>query len=224
MKKTDVQSDYWAKPNPILEHMENEFMKRGYLLPDGCKNLADVLTPKKQPEPPANPGSPAQSGSETINFSSWSEKGETIVPVSLANIKAVSEAKLAKLLGSPSYQDFLALIKQSQTQAKPSSSAPSSSQVISFSPWSEEAQLAEMPPVNGEIIIPAKTSAVDLASLVGRNLVEIIGDLYQLGVINFQNVPFIKLITEVLKEPLDFEVISKIARRYGYIAKKSDTE
>ena len=26
--------------------MENEFMKRGYLLPDGCKDLIDVLKPK----------------------------------------------------------------------------------------------------------------------------------------------------------------------------------
>jgi hypothetical protein len=28
--------------------MENEFMKRGYLLPDGCKDLMDVLKPKEQ--------------------------------------------------------------------------------------------------------------------------------------------------------------------------------
>lgn len=27
------------------EGMENEFMKRGYLLPDGCKDLIDVLRP-----------------------------------------------------------------------------------------------------------------------------------------------------------------------------------
>jgi hypothetical protein len=27
--------------------MENEFMKRGYLLPDGCKDLMDVLKPKE---------------------------------------------------------------------------------------------------------------------------------------------------------------------------------
>jgi len=25
------------------DEMENEFMKRGYLLPNGCKNLIDVL-------------------------------------------------------------------------------------------------------------------------------------------------------------------------------------
>jgi hypothetical protein len=29
------------------EHNENEFMKRGYLLPDGCKDLADALKAKR---------------------------------------------------------------------------------------------------------------------------------------------------------------------------------
>jgi hypothetical protein len=205
----------------MSKNMENEFMKRGYLLPEGCKDMVDVLTPKKQPEPPVNPGSSAQSGSETINFSSWSEKGETIVPVSLASIKTASETKLAEILGSPSYQDFLDLIKKSHSTANPGSPAPSNIQVISFSPWSDEIPLAEMPPVNGEIIIPAKTSAVDLASLLERNLVEIIADLHQLGVIPSQGFPLIKSITEALKEPLDFETISKIARRYGLIAKRA---
>ena len=29
------------------EGMENEFMKRGYLLPEGCKDLIDVLRPAR---------------------------------------------------------------------------------------------------------------------------------------------------------------------------------
>lgn len=33
--------------------MENEYMKRGYLLPPGCKDLADVLKHKQQPVPGA---------------------------------------------------------------------------------------------------------------------------------------------------------------------------
>ncbi len=193
-------------------------MKRGYLLPEGCKNMMDVLTPKKQSKPPICPGSSGQSSSETINFSSWSEKGETVIPLSLANIKAASEVKLANLLGSQSYQNFLDLIKQSQPPADPSSPVQVS-QIISFSSWP-----AEMPPVNGEVIIPAKTSAIDLASLLGQSLTEIIADLCQLGVITFPGISLIKLITEALKEPLDFEIISKIARRYGFIAKKSDEQ
>lgn len=31
--------------------MENEYMKRGYLLPPGCKDLADVLKHKQNPVP-----------------------------------------------------------------------------------------------------------------------------------------------------------------------------
>jgi hypothetical protein len=33
--------------------MEHDFMKRGYLLPEGCKNLIDVL--EKSKEPPEHP-------------------------------------------------------------------------------------------------------------------------------------------------------------------------
>jgi hypothetical protein len=32
--------------------MENEYMQRGYLLPEGCKDLTDVLKPKFQAGPP----------------------------------------------------------------------------------------------------------------------------------------------------------------------------
>jgi hypothetical protein len=35
----------------MAEEMENEFMKRGYLLPKGCKDLGDVLMSKAQPAP-----------------------------------------------------------------------------------------------------------------------------------------------------------------------------
>jgi len=36
-----------------MESMENEYMKRGYLLPPGCKDLADVLKHKQKPLPGA---------------------------------------------------------------------------------------------------------------------------------------------------------------------------
>jgi translation initiation factor IF-2 len=35
--------------------VENEFMKRGYLLPQGCKDLIDVLNLKLQPKPELPP-------------------------------------------------------------------------------------------------------------------------------------------------------------------------
>lgn len=35
----------------MAEEMENEFMKRGYLLPKGCKDLIDVLNTNVQPGP-----------------------------------------------------------------------------------------------------------------------------------------------------------------------------
>jgi hypothetical protein len=33
----------------MSDEMENEFMKRGYLLPKGCKDLSDVLKSKVEP-------------------------------------------------------------------------------------------------------------------------------------------------------------------------------
>src|ERR1051325_499090 len=33
--------------------MENEYMKRGYLLPEGCKDLTDVVKAKQKPVPTA---------------------------------------------------------------------------------------------------------------------------------------------------------------------------
>jgi hypothetical protein len=35
--------------------MENEYMKRGYLLPGGCKDLIDAFKPKVQDRPPPKP-------------------------------------------------------------------------------------------------------------------------------------------------------------------------
>jgi hypothetical protein len=118
--------------------MENEFMKRGYLLPEGCKDLMDVLKLKQ----------PSQSSLLFPEFS-WLDK---------------------------------------------------------------------TPPVKGEIIVPAPTTILKLATLLGCSPFEIINDLFILGVLIY---PSNKLINELLKKALDFETASKIARKYGFIAKKA---
>ncbi len=70
-------------------------------------------------------------------------------------------------------------------------------------------QPAPLPPVKGEIIIPAPTSVSQLAALLGQKPFRIIADLMQLGV--FANV----------HQLLGFETVSRIARQYGFIAKKA---
>lgn len=63
-----------------------------------------------------------------------------------------------------------------------------------------------LPPVTGEIVIPPHTTVKKLAVLLGRKPFEIIGDLMQIGL--FATADFL----------LDFDTISRIARKYGLTA------
>jgi hypothetical protein len=57
------------------EHHENEFMKRGYLLPDGCKDLADAMKLKGQQHPLMNPLPPETliKWNKALALKSWKE-------------------------------------------------------------------------------------------------------------------------------------------------------
>ena len=107
--------------------MQNEYMKRGYLLPEGCKDLIDV----------------------------WKVKG-----------------------------------------------LPRSATSKSWSP-------AALPPVIGEMTVPAGMTISELAASLTQKPFQIIADLMELGV--FANV----------KDEVDFDTISKIVRKYGFIAKRA---
>lgn len=63
-----------------------------------------------------------------------------------------------------------------------------------------------LPPVTGEILIPPRTTVKKLAVLLGKKPFEVIGDLMQFGM--FATADFL----------LDFETISRIARKYGLTA------
>ena len=107
--------------------MENEYMKRGYLLPEGCKDLIDV----------------------------WKVKGT------------------------------------------PKPSTPKSSSA------------AALPPVIGDLVVPAGMTVSELAASLTQKPFQIIADLMELGI--FAN----------LKDELGFETISKVVRKYGFIAKRA---
>lgn len=65
------------------------------------------------------------------------------------------------------------------------------------------------PPVVGEIVIPEQTNVEDLATLLHQKKFQIVADLMRLGVfLTVYQIP-------------DYEVITKIARLYGYIAKRA---
>jgi len=65
-----------------------------------------------------------------------------------------------------------------------------------------------LPSIVGEIIIPEQTTPSDLAALLRQKNFTIIADLMRLRVYKTVN------------EPLDFEIISEVARKYGFIAKR----
>ncbi len=64
------------------------------------------------------------------------------------------------------------------------------------------------PPVTGEIVVAGNTTVGQLAELLGQKPFQIIADLMQLGVF------------ATVKQVMGFEAMSKVARKYGYVAKK----
>jgi hypothetical protein len=102
--------------------MENEYMKRGYLLPEGCKDLSDI----------------------------------------------------------PKYK------------AKPTPTPP-----------------APLPPIIGEMTVPAQMTVSELAAALSQKPFRIIADLMGLSI-------FV-----TLEHQLDFDAISRVARKYGFTAKRA---
>jgi len=68
---------------------------------------------------------------------------------------------------------------------------------------------APLPPILGEIAVPMQTTVSKLAALLGQNPLQIVADVLQLGF-------FVST-----KQLLSFEIISSVARKYGFIAIKT---
>ncbi len=68
---------------------------------------------------------------------------------------------------------------------------------------------SQPPVMKGDLLVSDHTTVRELAVLLGQKPFKIIADLMELGV--FANV----------NQPLDFEAISQVASRYGYVAKRS---
>jgi hypothetical protein len=65
------------------------------------------------------------------------------------------------------------------------------------------------PPIKGEITVSAQTSVAQLAELIGEKPIRIIAELMQDGVFASAT------------QLLDFETISRIARKFGFITRKA---
>jgi hypothetical protein len=76
-------------------------------------------------------------------------------------------------------------------------------------PKYQTTQPAPLPPVIGEITVPAQASASQLATLLSQKPFQIVADLMPFGV--FANV----------WQPLDFDTLSKVVRMYGFTPKRA---
>jgi len=65
-----------------------------------------------------------------------------------------------------------------------------------------------VPAIAGDLLVREQTSVGELAALLGQKPFKFIADLMEIGV--FASV----------KQTLDFKTISKVARKYGYTAKR----
>lgn len=69
-------------------------------------------------------------------------------------------------------------------------------------------QQPALPPIIGEVEVPDTIAVRELAALVNQKPFQVIADLMELGI--FGN----------LNQPLDFSIVSRLVRRYGYAAKR----
>lgn len=68
---------------------------------------------------------------------------------------------------------------------------------------------APLPPIVGEVVIPAHITVAQLASALSLKPFRIIADLMEVGV--FAN----------LNHELDFDSVDKVTRKHGYTAKRA---
>jgi len=94
--------------------MENEFMKRGYLLPEGCKDLSDVAKLKQKPTPEVRLQEVLQKAALSESATKFWQKYAELPPMTKQVFISppISVRKLAALLDQKPFQiiaDFMQL-------------------------------------------------------------------------------------------------------------------
>ena len=108
----------------------------------------------------------------------------------------VSKLKPKPVKLSPSKLDlFLEALKKSKVS------------LLKLEPKQPASQTAAaLPPIVGELVVPAGTTVLQLAALLGQKPFQIIEDVVELGFFVFPS------------DRLSFEIISKVARKHGFLA------
>ena len=84
--------------------------------------------------------------------------------------------------------------------------------LIDVPKYSNKAKLPSpgpLPPITGEMVVSDQMSIYQLATLVKQTPYRIVADLIELGV-------FVRL-----EDQVNFDVITKVLRKYGFAAKKA---
>jgi len=68
---------------------------------------------------------------------------------------------------------------------------------------------ASLPPITGEMVVPSKMTVEELAAALSQKPFQVIADLMEIGVF------------ATIKQQIDFECISSVVRKYGYVAKRA---
>jgi hypothetical protein len=108
----------------------------------------------------------------------------------------VSKLKPKPVKLSPSKLDlFLEALKKSKVS------------LLKLEPKQPASQTAAaLPPIVGDLVVPAGTTVLQLAALLGQKPFQIIEDVVELGFFVFPS------------DRLSFEIISKVARKHGFLA------
>jgi hypothetical protein len=70
---------------------------------------------------------------------------------------------------------------------------------------------APLPPIVGQVVVPAETTAAQLAAILRQKPIQIVADVMDLGF-------FVGA-----QDPLSFEIISSVARKHGFFAIRADS-
>lgn len=103
-------------------------------------------------------------------------------------------SKLKLKLSPPQLNQLLDALKKLKQQLEPKQPFPSPP--------------APLPPIKGEMVVPAETTAAQLAALLGQKPFQIVADVMDLGFFVTAN------------DPLSFEIIFSVARKHGFFAIK----
>jgi hypothetical protein len=119
-------------------------------------------------------------------------------PWSSAMRMDVSKHKAQPVKLSPSKLDlFLEALKKSKLSLLKSEPKQ---------PFPQQKPAPALPPIVGEIVVPAEATAIQLAALLGQKPFQIIEDVAELGFFVFPS------------DRLSFEIVSKVARKHGFLA------